>query len=112
YFSYRMCIYDGGGLLTASSTDTNIQAKDSAGPTTLSAFDAVSGATDEGDIDLSWTYPGDTSDYDHFDIRALPGATAPNVDCTSDGSVLTTISNFATTDYTHAIGALDGAVYS
>jgi hypothetical protein len=111
YFSYRICIYDAVGHLTASDAVTNIQAEDTNPPPALSTFSVVTGASNEGDIDLSWTY-GSTLDYDSIDIRALAGSTAPSAAC-NDGVVVTTITSpFAATSFTDATGSLIGDEFS
>jgi len=71
----------------------------------LSAFTAATGTTTDGDVTLTLTYPGDTSNYGRVDIRRLAEATAPSKDCTTNGTLVTAITNMSTTTYTDATGA-------
>jgi len=60
-----------------------------------------------GDIDISFTYPADTSDYDSVEIRRLAGSTAPAAACTNgDGSAVvktyTSFTDNGTVNDTHS----------
>jgi len=71
----------------------------------LSAFTAATGATTDGDITLSITYPGDTSKYGRVDIRRLAETSVPSKDCSTNGTLVTSITNMSTTSYTDATGS-------
>lgn len=112
-FSYRACITDTGAFLASDDTITGVQARDTAAPAALASFTGVTGATSDGDIDLSWTFPGSTLDYDRVSLRRIAGSTAPNADCTSDGTeILQVNAPFSTTSYTDATGSLIGESFS
>lgn len=67
-------------------------------PKRLSAFSVVPGNS-PGELALSWTYnSGATASYTALEIRRAAGGTAPS-SCT-EGTLITTISDFATTTYT------------
>ncbi len=111
FFSYRLCIYDIPGNLTDSLTEENIQARDTAAPPALSAFTVNTGAGNDGEIDLTWTYPA-TVDYAYMEIRELgPGGTAPNAGCTNGNVIQTVSSPFSQTSYTRQTGSSIGELF-
>jgi hypothetical protein len=74
----------------------------------LTSFTAAPGAAADGDVTLNYTFPADTSGYDHVDIRRLEGDIAPNRNCSANGTVVTTITNFANGSYTDSTGNAGG----
>lgn len=76
----------------------------------VDGFSAVTGADDAGDILISVNFPGAVGMYDYVSVRRLAGATPPNADCTSDGTVIHAFNSFsdATIKDSHASGGLIG----
>ncbi|MBI2601653.1 MAG: DUF1554 domain-containing protein [Deltaproteobacteria bacterium] len=109
-FSYRLCIYDRFGNLTASNTST-ARAFDNQAPAPLLTFSASTGTNKVGDIDFAWTLPSDVSDYYVIRILALAGSTLPKEDC-SNGLEAAQVSAPFPTSYTYATGSTSGAEYS
>ena len=67
-------------------------------------FKADSGTVTAGDIVYSLTFPADTSTYGSVKIRRIAGTTAPNADCTSDGTQVANITTFSSGSWTDATG--------
>lgn len=62
----------------------------------LSSFTAVASTSgSQGDITLTLTYPSQTSRYKTLEVRRIAGSTAPNSDCSSNGTVISTVTNFS-----------------
>src|SRR5690606_27213489 len=72
-------------------------------------FQAVTGATTAGDIDITIDFPGDTSRYTSVEVRRVAGATAPAATCDGVGDDVTPIAAFTDTVYTDSF-AEDGLV--
>lgn len=71
-FSYRACIWDAVGNLTADAILSNIQIADTKAPDPLVAFTGATGLT-HGAVRLNLDFPNDVSDYSTVSIRRLEG---------------------------------------
>ena len=79
HYSYRVCIFDWFGNVTASNIAADVAARDTVTPPPLTQFPGQSGS-DAGQIRLTVTFPASTADYDRVEIRRKAGATPPE-DC-------------------------------
>ncbi|MBI2601453.1 MAG: DUF1554 domain-containing protein [Deltaproteobacteria bacterium] len=114
-YSFRACITDSSSNLTSSNTVSGVSAKIAPTPGALAAFSANTGTATDGDIDLSLTWPADVSSYSQAKIRRLTGSTAPNADCSSNGTVVKTYTSFTangSATFTDATGSTTGELFS
>jgi hypothetical protein len=81
----------------------------------VDGFAAVTGTNLTGDIDVTIDFPGDTSKYDHVEIRRIAGATAPVATCDGGSDDVTTYNSYTDDSYTDTFaseGTVGGSVYS
>lgn len=101
-YTYRLCIWDALGNLTASNI-VSAQAFDELAPPPLLSLAGITGKP--GDIELSWGLPTDTSDYALIKIAARASLTPPAEGCTEGIRVANFTAPFPTR-YTFATESL------
>jgi hypothetical protein len=96
------------------SETTTLSAPDTSRVISLSSLLTGTTGSATGEIDIIINYPDDTADYENFSLRRLPGSTAPNPDCTSDGIVVYSDASGPFNDFTYTdnTGSTNGATYS
>lgn len=97
---------------TANPVGPGAFLRDTEAPPALQAFSASTGASG-GQIDVVLNFPAVVTDYFKVETRRLAGATAPNADCSSDGSIVDTdTSPFTPDPRTFTDSGTAGSYYS
>jgi hypothetical protein len=75
-------------ILLATPSAPSTFWRDTEPPPALQAVNAVTGSSG-GEITVTTNFPANVSDYARVDVRRVAGATAPNVNCSSNGTIQT-----------------------
>jgi hypothetical protein len=111
-FSYRACVFDTSTNYAWGSTVVGVRAKDTIFPPALDSTSFTAGGP-SGTIDIYLNFPATTPDFNSLTIRRILGATPPNADCATDGTLIYSRNSDQMVDHTYQdTGLTPGGAYS